>query len=125
MSTSATQSVTHVSTEHIEITDQMSGQPKLRGRRITVAHVKMWHADWGWSVDHICKDFALSPAQVHDALAYYYDHAEEIERQLVEEREWMEEFIRQNPSPQSERIQRIYEERQKLKREGKEHPLFS
>ncbi len=56
-----------------------SGKPRIVGRRITVSDVATWFLQVGLSVDQIVKDYDLSHAQVHAALAYYYDHRSEID----------------------------------------------
>jgi hypothetical protein len=39
----------------------------------------------GLSVEEILHEFPhLTPAQVHDALSYYYDHRAEIDQEIVE-----------------------------------------
>lgn len=86
------------STEHIEITDQMSGQPKLKGIRITVAMIKIWHLEHGRSVEDIAEGHDLPPAQVHAALAYYFDHQQAIDDQIRAEDEWVSQFMKSYPS---------------------------
>ena len=55
------------------------GKAAIDGTRIRVADVVAMHKQ-GASVDEIRLDYPqLSLAQVHAALAYYYDHPEEIE----------------------------------------------
>jgi uncharacterized protein (DUF433 family) len=60
------------------------GEPLIRGTRITVQRiVEMTRA--GESVEGILEAYPhLTPAQVHAALSYYYDHQAEID-QLIEE----------------------------------------
>ncbi len=37
------------------------------------------------SVEEVLRDFpSLHPAEVHDALSYYYDHRTEIEQEIAE-----------------------------------------
>jgi hypothetical protein len=36
----------------------------------------------GWSIDEICAEYELTLAEVHAALAYYFDHQEEIDRRI-------------------------------------------
>ena len=55
------------------------GKPRIVGRRITVSDVAIWFLQMGLSVDEIVRDYDLSHAQVHAALAYYYDHRAEID----------------------------------------------
>ncbi|MFW5682083.1 MAG: DUF433 domain-containing protein [Phycisphaeraceae bacterium] len=68
------------SIEHIEQTPGvLGGKPRLRGKRIAVIHLKEMHIDAGLSVEEICRDLPVTPAEVHAALAYYHDHRSEID----------------------------------------------
>jgi uncharacterized protein (DUF433 family) len=59
------------------------GQPVVAGTRIRVATVLTAYRQ-GMSVEEIVQQFApLKPADVHDALAYAYDHVEEIDADLA------------------------------------------
>lgn len=55
------------------------GKPRIVGRRITVGDVAIWYLQQNQSVDDIVRDYDLTHAQVHAALAYYYDHRAEID----------------------------------------------
>lgn len=69
--------------EHIEQSpDVAHGAPRISGTRIRVQDVVAWHVRGDWSIAQIVKDYGLSPAQIHAALAYYYDHQAEIDRAL-------------------------------------------
>ena len=57
------------------------GRPRLAGRRITVADVASWHLKQGLNASQIARAYHLTRAQVHAALAYYFDHKAEIDRQ--------------------------------------------
>ncbi len=58
------------------------GQPTVAGTRIRVATILACYRQ-GMTVEEIVQQYAgLSPADVHDALAYAYDHVEEIEAAL-------------------------------------------
>ncbi len=66
------------------------GRATIRGTRIAVQNVAFRHR-CGESVDEILEAWPhLTPGQVYDALAYYYDHKaeidKEVERSLDEER---------------------------------------
>ncbi len=37
-----------------------------------------------WTMERICADYGLTPAEVHAAWSFYYDHREEIDRRLQE-----------------------------------------
>lgn len=91
--------------EHVEVIQGVSG-PKARiaGHRIRVQDVVVWHEKLGMSPDEIVHDFpTLTLADVYAALAYYWDHRDEIERSIAEEHAVAEEFRRSNPSPLSEK----------------------
>ncbi len=51
--------------------------------RIRVAQIVMDHIGRAWSPDEISRQYPhLSLAEIHAALAYYYDHQEEIDREI-------------------------------------------
>jgi|CXWL01.1.fsa_nt_gi uncharacterized protein (DUF433 family) len=59
------------------------GQSVVVGTRIRVATVLACYRQ-GMSVEEIVQQYpALKPADVHDALAYAYDHMDEIEADLA------------------------------------------
>ena len=58
------------------------GSPIIKGTRITVRTIAGYY-QMGMSVDEILNTLQhLSPSQVHSALAYYFDHQKEIDREL-------------------------------------------
>ncbi|MEQ1715976.1 MAG: DUF433 domain-containing protein [Hyphomicrobium sp.] len=57
----------------------LGGKPRIAGRRISVEDIAIWHVRLGKSVDEICAEHNLALAEVHAALAHYYDHQAEIE----------------------------------------------
>lgn len=68
---------------HIEQSPDVShGVPRISGTRVRVQDVIAWYLRGGWSVEQIVQEFGLSPAQIHAALAYYYDHQVEIDQAL-------------------------------------------
>jgi len=70
---------------HIVVTPgTLGGKARVAGRRISVEDIAIWHMRLGKTVDEICAEFDLSLAEVHAALAYYYDHQAEIERDISE-----------------------------------------
>lgn len=59
------------------------GQPVVAGTRIRVATILTCYR-LGMRVEEILQQYpALRPADVHDALAYAYDHLDEIESGLA------------------------------------------
>jgi uncharacterized protein (DUF433 family) len=66
--------------QHIEITPGIAGRkPRISGHRITVQNIAIWHERLGKSVDEIAAEYELTLADVHAALAYYFDHRAEID----------------------------------------------
>lgn len=59
----------------------LGGEPIIRGLRVAVRHVVVAYLQ-GDSIEDLMKSFDLNEAQVHDALSYYYDHRQEIERYI-------------------------------------------
>lgn len=59
------------------------GQPVVAGTRIRVATILAAYRQ-GMGVEEIVQQYPhLKPADVHDALAYAYDHLDEIEADLA------------------------------------------
>jgi uncharacterized protein (DUF433 family) len=82
--------------EHIVIV-QGAGGPKavIAGHRIRVQDVVIWLEKQGMSPDEIVYHFPnISLADVHAALAYYWDHRDDIEQSIVEESALYEEGLR-------------------------------
>ena len=76
---------------HIAFTD--GGVPYIDGTRIKLETIIMARLQGRLEPEQIAADYPpLTPGQVYMALAYYYDHKEEMDRQM-EERERMAEEI--------------------------------
>jgi len=59
------------------------GEPIVRGTRLSVRAIVSCYRE-GMSIEEILDGYpGLLPAQLHEALAYYYDHKEEIEQLLA------------------------------------------
>src|SRR5947209_17889219 len=67
--------------------------------RIRVAQIAMDYLFQGWSADEISNQYPhLMPAEVHSAMAYYFDHQGEIEAEIEEEIKSVDEW-RKKTSP--------------------------
>jgi uncharacterized protein (DUF433 family) len=65
--------------------DIAGGKPVIEGTRITVNCIAGYY-QLGMSIDEILDSLRhLTPSQVHSALAYYFDHQDEINLYLGEE----------------------------------------
>jgi uncharacterized protein (DUF433 family) len=62
------------------------GQPVIVGTRLDVATLAAYH-NMGYSVEKLLKIYAhIAPAQMYDAISFYYDHKDEIEASFEEDR---------------------------------------
>jgi hypothetical protein len=59
----------------------------------------------GRSADEIATEYDLTLADVYAALAYYFDHREEIDRQIEQGRALAEASRQRNPSKVSQKLQ--------------------
>jgi uncharacterized protein (DUF433 family) len=59
------------------------GKPFIAGTQTKVEEIVLDHIAWQWDANTIHRHHPhLSLAQIHSALAYYYDHQAEIEAQI-------------------------------------------
>lgn len=92
-------------TQHIVATPNVAGgKPRIDGHRITVQNVVIWHERLGMSVDTIAAEYDLTPAQVHAALAFYFDHRVEIDQSIAADRDFTGALQQQTPSKLSDRL---------------------
>ena len=80
----------NASREHITKTQGVcGGRACIAGHRIRVMDIVVWHKMRGYSVDEVVDMFpGITLAQVHAALAYYFDNREEIEADFRNDEEW-------------------------------------
>jgi uncharacterized protein (DUF433 family) len=76
---------------HIEIVD---GKPVIKSRNVKVKMIARMYLAEGITIDDVMEQYNLTPAQVHAAMAYYYDHIEYF-KQLEQDEEALLEPIKQ------------------------------
>jgi uncharacterized protein (DUF433 family) len=65
------------------------GRACIAGHRIRVMDIVVWHERRGYSPDEIVDIFpGITLADVYAAMAYYFDHRDEIEADFRESDEW-------------------------------------
>jgi uncharacterized protein (DUF433 family) len=70
--------------------DKCGGRPCIAGTRIRVQDVYVWHELQGQTADEIVDQFPeISLAQVHLALAYFWDHQQEIRKEMRVDEEYV------------------------------------
>ena len=85
--------------KHIEVTpDVAGGKPRIKGHRITVQNIVVWHERMGKSVDEISAEYGLTLAEIHAALSYYFDHQDEINASIRESGALIQEMRKRTPS---------------------------
>jgi uncharacterized protein (DUF433 family) len=80
---------TEVTYPHIEKPD---GEPARLKRvpRVRVSQIVLDYLAHGWSPDEMVRQHPyLRPAEAHAAMAYYFDHQDEMDREIQDE--WQQE----------------------------------
>jgi uncharacterized protein (DUF433 family) len=81
------------------------GRPCIAGTRIRVQDIYVWHELRGLSADEIVSRFPnLTMADVYAAMSYYWDHRDEIQRQMKDETDFVEQMKQKHPSPLEEKL---------------------
>lgn len=85
---------------HIAIDpDICGGKPRIAEQRITVQNIVIWHERPGMSPDDIVAAYPqLSLADVPAALAYYWDHRDQIRAQIEADEDFVASLEAADPS---------------------------
>jgi uncharacterized protein (DUF433 family) len=74
------------------------GKPCIDGHRVRVLDIAVDFDKLGMTCEEISQQYpGLTLSQIHSALAYYFDHRDEILAELDEEKRMVEEFKRKYP----------------------------
>lgn len=65
-------------TDIVQTDGVLGGKARLEGRRVSVFQIGEMHTVAGDTPEEIADQLSLSLADVHAALAYYYDHPDEM-----------------------------------------------
>ena len=84
--------------------DVVHGAPRIDGHRIRVSDIAVMHVHQRRTVQDIAESYAISPAKVHVALAYYWDHRDEIEADIERDNRAVDEFRERYPSKLPRRL---------------------
>ena len=89
------------------------GRPCIAGTGVSVRTIAVWH-NMGLIPEQIAWEMDLSLAQIHAALAYYYEHQVEIDAQIMSDWQEVNELAAQQPeSPLRQRLRQIKRERER------------
>src|SRR6516164_9547269 len=85
--------------------DVRGGRPRIDGHRITVQDVAIWHERMGCSPDEIVSSHpSITLSDVHAALAYYYEHRQQIDAEIAADEQFVEELKAKSPSLLQEKL---------------------
>lgn len=90
--------------EHIVLSD--AGIPSIAGTTMKVVELVAAQAAYGWSPEELHFQFPhLTLGQIHSALAYYWDHREELDQDIARRLATTEQWRQQaDPSPLRQRL---------------------
>jgi uncharacterized protein (DUF433 family) len=82
------------------------GRPRIDGHRIQVEDIAIWHQRMGMSPDEIVSEYpSITLAEVHGALAYYYENRERIDADIEAGKRYAEEMrAKAGPSRLQEKL---------------------
>jgi uncharacterized protein (DUF433 family) len=92
--------------QHIESKPGVcGGKACIKGTRIRVQDIYVWHELQGKTADEIVSDFPqLTLADVHAALAHYWDNRDEIQQQMKEAEAFVATMKQKYPSKLREKL---------------------
>ncbi len=93
---------------HIEKTTGIrGGKPRLANTRITVADIAIMHLRLGQSLEEIAGRYDLPLSGVYAGMTYYYDHRDEIDQTIAQDKAFIEAFRLNNPSPLQRKLKSL------------------
>jgi uncharacterized protein (DUF433 family) len=107
-------------TEYKHVLLWPDGTPTVSGTRLKVKHVAAAHRYRGLGPHELVESYPPHTlGEMYSALAFYYDHKDEMDRQMDEdereaERLWIEIQLRQGPSPTREELLARLEQKKAL-----------
>lgn len=88
----------------VKTEDTLGGEPRLEGRRVTVMQVAELVIEAGESPEYVADQLELGLDEVHEALAYYYRHPDEMDEIRERHRRLEEQLEQEADAP--ERVER-------------------
>lgn len=108
VSTGPTEQTLSVIREHIVTTpDTCGGKPRIAGSRIRVKDIVIWHVHQKMTPAEIVSKWPqITLASVYAALAYYHDHHEAMNAEILADQAWYEEQKAKSPSLVQEKLKK-------------------
>ena len=85
---STIQAINHI----VKTPGNLGGKPHIAGRRIAVHDIVIAHLQLGAPISEVAANYDLSLGEVYAALAYYYDHKDEIDAAIDELDQAIEQY---------------------------------
>ncbi len=95
---------THLAPHIVQTPGVRGGRPYVEGKGVAVDHVAVWHERMRMSADDIADQYDLTLAEIHAALAFYFDHREETDARIDAEDREFDELKRQSRSLLAEKL---------------------
>ena len=95
---------------HIEVTSELPGvepRPRIAGHHIRVTDIVILHLRLGLSLGEIAARYDLDMAPLYAAIAYYFDHKEELDRTIEDDRLFAEAMQKKSTSLLQERLKQL------------------
>jgi uncharacterized protein (DUF433 family) len=84
--------------EHIVLDE--AGIPLVAGTTMKVIELVLEQNAYGWSAEELYFQHPyLSLGQIHSALAYYWDHKDELDQDIAQRQSRVKELRRTTPTP--------------------------
>jgi uncharacterized protein (DUF433 family) len=81
------------------------GRARIAGHRVRVQDIVIWSEHRGMTPDEIVSHIpSITLADVHSALAFYFDHVQEIQDEIRADRAYAEEMRQRHPSLLKEKL---------------------
>lgn len=93
------------------------GKPRIQGHRIAVHDIAVAHRQ-GQPPEVMARDYSLTLAQIYAALAYYYDHQDEIDGEIAAEDAAIKAHAQADNSPVAQRVRQALAERRQRSSHG-------
>jgi uncharacterized protein (DUF433 family) len=94
---------------HIAI---INGNPSIASTGLEVGFVVDWILNRHWTFEMIEREYKLTPAQIHAALSYYYDHKAEIDAWIEYQNQPIPEELLEESRRRREELKARYERMQ-------------
>ena len=100
-------SVTETRYQHVVINEE--GVPIIEGTTMKVIELVQERIAWGWSPEELHFQHPyLTLGQIHSALAYYWDHSDELDKDIEERARYVEDLQQaMGPSSLASRLREL------------------